>query len=61
MKIIFRKPPGCDPGALMGKRRGVILFAVLIVVAILLLVGYQFLNLMTVEYEAAHAAKTAGA
>jgi type II secretory pathway component PulK len=36
-----------------GARRGVVLFAVLIVVAILMLVGYQFLNLMQVEFEAA--------
>lgn len=38
------------------KRTGVVLFAVLIVVAILMLAGYQFLNLMNVEYEAARAA-----
>lgn len=38
------------------QRPGVVLFAVLIVVAILMLVGYQFLNLMQVELAAAVAA-----
>jgi type II secretory pathway component PulK len=39
------------------RRRGVILLTVLVVVAILLLVGYQFFNLMQAEYEAAVASK----
>ncbi|MCS6976893.1 MAG: general secretion pathway protein GspK [Gemmatales bacterium] len=38
-----------------GRRRGVVLFAVLVVIAILMLVGYQFHNLMVAEHEAVHA------
>lgn len=38
-----------------GRRRGVVLFAVLVVIAILMLVGYQFHNLMMAELEAVHA------
>lgn len=41
--------------ALRSRRRGVVLFAVLVVIAILMLVGYQFHNLMMAEQEAAHA------
>jgi type II secretory pathway component PulK len=36
-------------------RRGVILLAVLVVVAILTLIAYRFFNLMNAEYEATHA------
>jgi type II secretory pathway component PulK len=41
--------------ALRSRRRGVVLFAVLVVIAILMLVGYQFHNLMVAEHEAVHA------
>lgn len=41
--------------ALRLRRRGVVLFAVLVVIAILMLVGYQFHNLMMAEQEAVHA------
>src|SRR6516162_1319183 len=37
------------------QRRGVILLAVLVVVAILTLIGYRFFNLMNAEHEAAYA------
>jgi hypothetical protein len=42
------------------ERRGVVLLAVLVVVAILMLVGYQYLNLMNAEHEAVHAANRVG-
>src|SRR5262249_10323405 len=54
MMVINRKNVVLPPCS-VERRRGVILLAVLVVVAILTLIAYRFLTLMNAEHEAAYA------